>query len=425
MPTVAGGTIGTGGTYASIAAWWAACPADLVAADQIWQGRLLNQEFTFAATAVTISGKTTDATRYIELTTETGCSFLDHADKATNPLRYDATKGAAIRFTAEAFGIIIQQRWTRFNKIQVSSPSNSNNAAIVINGATGTDCTIDRCIVESYGNNSGLRGAVSLDGLNNTISNSVVVQRRADASAAILRMISGAKAYNCTLVATGGVPLTAGIHAMYVGPVLKNVYMGGVAAPDDGVVAATKTNCYTNATATGWSTAPFSTANFANVTDGTHDLRKVAGSVLIDAGAVVAESGSFDVLGYGRTNGAAMDVGADEYQGGGAQQNASGTAGWTDLPDVIAATANVPLPKLVTPALKNNAGSLLANEVGATALIYSVATGALVVTKTGQATSAAGVMTITDAALVVGTQYRIVLVLASGAEGMDKLSASA
>lgn len=78
---------------------------------------------------------------------------------------------------------------------------------------------------------------------------------------------------------------------------------------------------------------------------------------------------------------------------------------------------------LTLPALKNNTGTLLASESGATAYVYAT-TGAHVVTKTAQTTNSSGIMTITDAALVAATQYRVVVVLASGAEGMDKVTAA-
>lgn len=80
-------------------------------------------------------------------------------------------------------------------------------------------------------------------------------------------------------------------------------------------------------------------------------------------------------------------------------------------------------PSLTLPALKNNTGTVLASETGATAHVYTLA-GALVVTKTAQTTNGSGVMVITDAALTAGTQYRVVIVLASGAEGMDKVTAA-
>ena len=79
---------------------------------------------------------------------------------------------------------------------------------------------------------------------------------------------------------------------------------------------------------------------------------------------------------------------------------------------------------ITTPALKNNTGTILANESGITAYVYNPVTGALIVKLTGQTTNGLGVMTLTDAAIVSGTQYRVVIVLSSGDEGMEKLTAS-
>ena len=79
---------------------------------------------------------------------------------------------------------------------------------------------------------------------------------------------------------------------------------------------------------------------------------------------------------------------------------------------------------ITTPALKNNTGTVLANETGATVYVYAPDTGVLVVKKTGQTTNESGVLVVTDASISSGTQYRIVVVLGSGAEGMDKLTAS-
>jgi hypothetical protein len=90
--------------------------------------------------------------------------------------------------------------------------------------------------------------------------------------------------------------------------------------------------------------------------------------------------------------------------------NAAGTAG--------------PLPSLTTEPLKNNAGTLLANETGATAYVHDKTTGALVVKKVGQTTDAAGVMVVSDALMSIGIEYRLVIVLASGAEGMCRVTAA-
>lgn len=79
---------------------------------------------------------------------------------------------------------------------------------------------------------------------------------------------------------------------------------------------------------------------------------------------------------------------------------------------------------ITTEPLKNNTGTLLSNQTGAAAYVYDVSTGALVVAKTGQTTDGSGVMTITDAAIAPATEYRIVIVLTGGAEGLAKYTAS-
>lgn len=89
-----------------------------------------------------------------------------------------------------------------------------------------------------------------------------------------------------------------------------------------------------------------------------------------------------------------------------------------------AAVGDTSSGSITTPALKNNTGTLLANETGITVYVYHPTTGALVVKKTAQTSNSSGVVSVTDALIVGGTQYRVVIVLASGAEGMEKLTAS-
>lgn len=60
---------------------------------------------------------------------------------------------------------------------------------------------------------------------------------------------------------------------------------------------------------------------------------------------------------------------------------------------------------ITTPALKNNTGTVLASLSGWAVNVYHATTGALIVQKTGLTTSAGGVLTITDAAIVAGTTY--------------------
>ena len=99
MTTTVVKTIGTGGDYSTLQAWEDAAPANLVSADQVWEGRVLNN-LSSGSTILTISGSTSDATRFKHLTAAPGVSFRDHANKLTNPLRADNTKGVEVRCTA-------------------------------------------------------------------------------------------------------------------------------------------------------------------------------------------------------------------------------------------------------------------------------------------------------------------------------------
>lgn len=69
------------------------------------------------------------------------------------------------------------------------------------------------------------------------------------------------------------------------------------------------------------------------------------------------------------------------------------------------------VPGFLTPILKNNAGTVLANETGVVCNVYNTSTGALVVRKTGLTSSAAGIVSVTDAAMAAGTTYSYEIVL--------------
>lgn len=106
-------------------------------------------------------------------------------------------------------------------------------------------------------------------------------------------------------------------------------------------------------------------------------------------------------------------------------QDDTATTPNTAAPVTSALVTTNAAPGVITlPALRNNTGTLLAYETGATVHAYAVATGNKVVSKTGQVTDAAGVMVVSDMALVAGTEYRCVIVLASGAEGLQKATAA-
>ncbi len=143
MPTTVTSTIGTTGrTYSTLQAWEDACPANLVTADQVWRGEAYNDsQFT---AGVVISGQTTDATRYVELTVATGQSFCDNANVRTNALRYNQSNGVGISVAFVNPAVIDAQGvdYTRISRFQVTRTTQYYGGIWVTNGAIVKDCIV-------------------------------------------------------------------------------------------------------------------------------------------------------------------------------------------------------------------------------------------------------------------------------------------
>lgn len=432
MATIVEKVIGSTGDYATIDAWFAACPADLVAVDQIWRGLLQNQEFVVGASII-FTGKTVDSTRYVELTTQAGASFLDHVNKDTNAIRYNAANGASIRLTAaSAIALLIQQRYTRISKIQIQAPNiASASSAISVSGANGLYADINQCIIEG-GTTNANNGVVLLN--TSTLRNCAVIQNGTTAASPIINLISASSAINCTLVSIT-TALTAGIKCTYAASTVKNIYVGNVVANVTGT-APTKTNCYSSFAETGFTLATFSTTTFENITAGSVDLRLKAGSALLDVGVTDATNAATDILGTARPQGAAYDVGAYELP---VISSPSAIMSWTESNEVVSVVGNVVITgvaisgawsegsetvlissnvaalsgTITTPVLKNNTGTILSNEVGVIVNIYNPTTGVLVLHKTGQTSDVSGVVTVTDALIAPATSYVYEVVLST------------
>lgn len=91
---------------------------------------------------------------------------------------------------------------------------------------------------------------------------------------------------------------------------------------------------------------------------------------------------------------------------------------------VLSTTVNLLSYGFSTPVLKNNAGTILASETGVTVNIYNSSTGALVVSKTGLTSSAGGIVTVTDPALVNGTSYAYEVILSAGRRRLPLVAAA-
>lgn len=147
-------------------------------------------------------------------------------------------------------------------------------------------------------------------------------------------------------------------------------------------------------------------------------------------GGAVDDSGSFQNFGLGGANIAQSAGGVDatapgatltttaSLVAGSASGAAAGTAPGATLTAVATLTAGTATGStsgtLTTLPMKNNTGTLLANETGIVLNIYNQSTGALIVQKTGVTTNASGIATVTDALIAAGTTYAYEPVLTGG-----------
>lgn len=380
------GAINSGGASAFGTA--PAAGASYTIGQVLWQGQLLKQVHVPGQ----INNKTCSATCYVELTTAPGASFVDDVNFATTPLRYDGTKGAAIEGTSAngSYALSVNFAYFRLTKVLLNSTDTGTSALpTVLFNNVGTGL-IDRCIIEGYGINSSSWGVLRLYGTS-TISNSLVVQRRNDPAALIAYIPYGPKAINTAFVSTA-VKLNVGLKTTGVAAQLTNCYVGNVTACEDGAIVATKTTCYSDSASSGYTTAAFSTANFASITDGSHDFRLAAGSALINVGTANA-GGATSINGLSRPVGAAYDIGPWEYN----SNVADTTAPVLSAPTAAATTAT------------SATGSVATNEGGGTLYFLASSNAAPLAdaVKLGQSQSVAatGAQNVIFAGLSANTSY--------------------
>jgi len=276
-------TIGTTGTYTTINAWEAAAPAGTLSAP--WQGNCQNQTFSGgdgSGAVITISGNTVDATNHKILTTDTGASFYDNANKLTNALKYNASNGAAITqsiaYNAE---IVISEPFTEVTGLQLKSTQTAGgrqHSPIYISTSNSSPAVITRCIVETSGANNAVIGVLNCG---YKAINCLLVQRQNNAGAygidsQYTNTSSGV--FNCTIVkpSDDGANATGVRNASGPGQIVKNCAIFGFSAASSGNMSASGGfNATDNASAPGSNNQVSATYadQFQGVTDATMDYR--------------------------------------------------------------------------------------------------------------------------------------------------------
>jgi hypothetical protein len=243
MPTDVNSVIGTSGDYTTPQAWEDAAPSNLVTDDKRWIGKLKKQVFTGG---LTISGITTDSTRYVILQCDTSASFYDAGDIRTAALTYDDTRGATISYGADR-ALTCNVQYTVVDGVQFLRTT--YETAINING---TGIVVKRCIIKG-GTNGG--GATAMVNGGAVLTNSIVWHRRA--SDVAIQCYQG-EVRNCTVLNTASAGTSSAFSGTYSQPgIVKNTAVFGFT----NFVAA-------GSTATG---SDYNATNLSSASTGTHN----------------------------------------------------------------------------------------------------------------------------------------------------------
>lgn len=314
----------SGGTYTTLQAaitGEVAANANLVTMDGILTISIEGTWSSVDTAAVNVTGFTTDATHYVNITT-------DSANKAS--IAWSSSKYILQRGNA-SYSIILTSPYTRLKGVQIKNAVSNGSGIQVI----GNGCIVDGChAVLTYG--------VALDCINGvsttiTIANSIFVggsYRCADTS----NSAGNVNLYNCIFAKS----TAAGVRIANASRIkLVNCYSGGHSSTAYTTAAsAIMTTCYSDDGTNSTPTAAYSTSTFTNVTAGSEDFSLVTGSDLIGAGTDLSADATYpfdwDITGATRST---WDVGAAWFDAGGG--GVTGTSTSTQVKQTGTASGSV------------------------------------------------------------------------------------
>jgi len=301
MPTTVVKTIGTSSRdYSTLQAWEDACPANLVTSDQIWRGECYNDsEFVDSSGNVflAISGETTDATRYLELTAAAGQSFQDNAGVRTNALKYNASNGVGIRETTGYNAIIfISVNFARFSRIQMKHDGTGR----CITSSGGDSCTLKDTILYTTSSNTGIQIGSSWKIINVLSFNS--------STGGGLEVFAGNLIIGCAVIRTTDQSATGTAYInSYNGNTLKSSCCFGFSTVTTGSWNAASGNNATDlasglpGTSNQHSVTFNSTTPFADSTVAAQDSKSIAATALAANGFLDATNAPNDITGTARS----------------------------------------------------------------------------------------------------------------------------
>lgn len=315
-------SIGSGGgrDYATIAAWVAAIPSNLVTADEQWIGELYNDsEFDLGGGAGVTINKTTDATRNIILRCAAGHSFKDNANKLTNALRYNPSNGVAVYNIGTAI-FRINCDYVRIEGIQFKDTSATGGSGVTQGTTNAPNVLVKDCLFQSPNTTTG-QGALIL--FNGTAVNCLAVVT--GGGTGFISNGGSAKFINC-LAFQFGAGSGFGFRGNYDSPLYRNCAAFGFNTNfRSGTSGSSNYNASGQASPPGANSLASLTASsqFENVSSSAaFDGRVKAGAALINAGVrEQTYTSDLDVVGSARST-TTPTIGPWEYNAGGGDTTA-------------------------------------------------------------------------------------------------------
>lgn len=298
MPTTVTSTIrSSGGTYTSLSAWFAVKQGNIVTADQVQVAECYDDWATGLDDAVTITGATTDSTRYYKITVASG-----------NRHTGIPQTGFFIKRAHTGSGIIrLDQNYTEVEWLDVEQTSTGDDYKAFITVAGKTGIKITNCLAKSVANAAGASFYIP--------DATAICCLAYESTRTGFGLNAGSSTYNCT-----SAECRFGFSADSTAPIIKNCVSYNSSYSN--YFNVTGTNCDYNATSTGSDDAPgansvISVASGDFVNAASNDFHLASGSALIGAGTNLYSTFTTDIDGDTWPSSGAWDIGFDYRVAGG------------------------------------------------------------------------------------------------------------
>jgi hypothetical protein len=320
LVTLKVGSATSGRDYATIAAAWAAIPANLVTADVSYVIELYNDSEFIQNSQISLPNKITDASHTITIRPAAGQGYANNPNSLTNALRYNPANGVAFRGTLN--GVVMFNAVNAYLTIEGLQIDCGGTGVCGAFGVGNANATVQNNLIEYSGTDARTDPTVITSFANQvatgTFRNNQIVLKSANSHGVRLWSDnSPALCENNTIhrlpgLARGGFGFYSGYGSYYASKVMRNCAVFGADLtmfPQYG----TYDHCASDGSFTTNGTGHLKNLLVTDVfVDPTYDLRLKAGSPLIDTGAAPGNTNLSTISGN-RQMGTSADIGAWEY----------------------------------------------------------------------------------------------------------------